>query len=197
MFNGPPTLDPNQPTVDLVTRILAGHVTLPDITPHIPSTPMESLRAATAHLDTATSGLLVLLELHRRVRTRADPGWVNAITLRSPWQPSLASVIQAISSHLETNATVADTLWWLVDNFILTVHERIAYSKLPEHTFRFRWENGRVRFYNNGVGRFPLASIRQDPLASLTSDIGFWDHDPDGQARLTPRGTAFIDEVLS
>jgi hypothetical protein len=198
MVNGPPSLDPDQRSVDLVTRIVTGDVTLPDITPDLPSMPMESLRVATAHLDTATSGLVVLLELHRRVCTRADSGWVRATTLRSPWQPSLASVLQAISSHLETNATVADTLWWIVDNFILTVHERIAYSKLPEHTFRFRWENGRVRFYNNGIGRFPLASIRQDPLASLTNDIGFWDRDPKGRpARLTPRGSAFIDEVLS
>jgi hypothetical protein len=76
------------------------------------------------------------------------------------------------------------------------IHERIAYSKLPEHTFRFRWEDGRVQFYDNGVGRFPLAATRKEPLALLTWDLGFWDRES-GEAKLTDKGAAFIEEVLS
>ncbi len=77
----------------------------------------------------------------------------------------------------------------------MRVHERIAYSKLPEDTFRFRWEDGRVRFFDNGVGRFPLAAIRSDPLALITRDLGFWNYTGD-EAKLTPLGSAFVTEVL-
>lgn len=79
--------------------------------------------------------------------------------------------------------------------FIVSVHERIAYSKLPEHTFRFRWEDGRVRFFNNGIGRFPLAAIRNEPLSLLTWDLDFWDREKHN-AVLTERGRALIAETL-
>jgi hypothetical protein len=40
-----------------------------------------------------------------------------------------------------------------IDRFVIAVHERIGYSKLQqrEHTFRFRWEDGKFRFYANGI----------------------------------------------
>ena len=136
------------------------------------------------------------LELHRRTQGREDPGWLAATRVGSAWQPSLLRVLDEIARHLDDGPTVADTLWWFVFHFILGVHERIAYSKLPEHTFRFRWEEGRLRFYNNGIGRFPLAAVRNQPLSSITRDLGLWEDTQDGDARLTARGDAFINEAL-
>ena len=49
----------------------------------------------------------------------------------------------------------------------------------------------------NGIGRFPLAAIRNEPLTSLTRDLGFWAADDDGKARVTDRGRTFVDEVLT
>jgi len=76
------------------------------------------------------------------------------------------------------------------------VHERIAYSKLPEFTFRFRWEEGLLRFHDLGVGRFPLAAIRFGALASLSCDLGMWEL-VDDVAVLTDRGQAFVREALA
>ena len=157
--------------------------------------PLEGLRAATDTIDTATSGLIVILELHRRASGRTDPGWALSSAVRSAWQPSLATVLKGLSTHLAGEPAVADTLWWVVHSFIVGVHERIAYSKLPEHTFRFRWEDGRVRFFNNGIGRFPLAAIRHEPLSLITWDLGLWDRHNE-HAALTDRGQAFIAETL-
>jgi hypothetical protein len=53
-----------------------------------------------------------------------------------------------------------------------------------------------VRFYDNGVGRFPLAAVRREPLALLTQDLALWERDPDGSAMLTVSGRSFIDEML-
>ena len=105
----------------------------------------------------------------------------------------------ALRTHLADSPMIGDTLWWLVSRFVIPVHERIAYSKLPEFTFRFRWEDGLLRFYDHGQGRFPLAAIRNEPLAYLTWDLGFWDatEDDNVPAVLTERGSAFIDEALA
>lgn len=157
---------------------------------------LEELRQATVELDSAASGLVVLLELRRRAHGRTDAGWVQTAAVRSAWQPSVAEVLAAVHTHLAQQPTVADTLWWIVERFVVRVHERIAYSKLPEDTFRFRWEDGLVRFFDNGIGRFPLAAIRADPLALLTGDLGFWDLGSDDTAALTDRGKTFVSEVL-
>jgi hypothetical protein len=196
MVGGPPALTADLATADLVTGIVNGGITLPGVDVPVGDAPLEMLRAATDDSDTATSGLVVILELHRRASDRTDPGWILSSNIRSGWQPSLATVLDALNTHLAEAPTVADTLWWIVHRFILSVHERIAYSKLPEHTFRFRWEDGRVRFFSNGIGRFPLAAIRNQPLSRLTADLDLWDRDNENLAVLTDRGRAFIEETL-
>ena len=196
MVGGPPTLNAGIHSAELLSLVSDGRVTLGDAMPQdIAATSLEQLRSATASADTATSGLIVLLELHRRASNRTDLGWSNAASLRSAWQPSVAAVLAELTTHLETGPALVDTLWWIVQTFIIGVHERIAYSKLPEHTFRFRWEDGRVQFYDNGVGRFPLAATRNEPLAWLTWDLGFWNRES-GHPKLTARGRDFVDEVF-
>ena len=197
MTMGPPHLDPEMPTTDLAASVLDGAIGLPGVVDGpLTDATLDALRSGTVALDTATSGLVVILELSRRARGRTDPGWAEFSAIRSAWQPSVASVIQGVTSHLADAPTIADTLWWLVHHFVLGVHERIAYSKLPEHTFRFRWEDGLVHFYDNGIGRFPLAAVRNAPLAFITQDLDFWERDSEGAAALTDTGGAFITEML-
>jgi hypothetical protein len=197
LSGGPPVLDAASPTAALDT----GGLTLPasDGTEvDVRTAQLEDLRQATNRLDTASSGLVVLLELARRMDDRSGPGWEQASHLASGWQPSVAAVAAGLRAHLAESPAVADTLWWMVSRFIISVHERIAYSKLPEFTFRFRWEDGLLRFYDHGAGRFPLAAIRNEPLAYLTWDLGLWDEtdDDDRPLLLTERGQAFASEVL-
>lgn len=157
---------------------------------------LEGLRQLTARSDTAASGLVVFLELARRMAGRGGTGWERTTAARSVWQPSVARVISDLHLHLEADPTVADTLWWLVSHFVIPVHERIAYSKLPEFTFRFRWENELLRFYDHGQGRFPLAGIRHGSLASITRDLALWSLGADETASLTPLGRSFVEETV-
>ena len=76
MEGGPPTLAADLATADLVAGIAARDVTLPGVDVPIHAAPLEALRAATDTIDTATSGLVVILKLHRRAWGRTDPGWV-------------------------------------------------------------------------------------------------------------------------
>jgi hypothetical protein len=199
---GPPNLEVTTPTAELAGRLAAGTLTIPDGAGpdvDVATAPLESLRRLTNEVDTATSGLLVLLELTRRMQGRSGTGWEQASHIASAWQPSVAAVAAGLRAHLAAEPTVADTLWWLVSRFIVPVHERIAYSKLPEFTFRFRWEDGLLRFYDQGIGRFPLAAIRDQPLASLTWDLGLRDDTGDeaSPAVLTERGIRFLSEALA
>jgi hypothetical protein len=197
MTSGPPLLEPHRPSNELADAISTGQLrnavfgqeSVSELT-------LEQLRVATDSTDTATSGLIVVLELLRRTRNRTDDGWALSSRAGSAWQPSVAAALEQLAAYLETDPTVADTLWWLVENFVISVHERIAYSKLPEHTFRFRWEEGRIRFHDNGIGRFPLAAIRREPLAYLTEDLGFWTDHGSGPA-LTAAGWTFVQETFA
>ena len=202
MVEGPPHLERDQLTTDLAATLTDGALAVTGMdgaTAEITTASLDALRGLTAQFDSATSGLIVLLELARRLSERSDAGWRQTARLASAWQPPLAAALDGLRSHLEGNPSIGDTLWWLVSTFVLPVHERIAYSKLPEFTFRFRWEDGLLRFYDHGVNRFPLAAIRHETLASLTWDLGMWDFETTGgqeRAGLTGLGKAFVEEVF-
>lgn len=193
-----PAQGPIPRSQELLSAIADGTSRLPGVPTPIRDATYEELRLATRAANTAMSGLVVVLELYRRVNKRADVGWLATANVRSAWQQSLLTVFRRFEEHLQSDPRVDATLWWFIETFVISVHERIAYSKLQqgEHTFRFRWEDGQFRFYDNGIGRFPLAAIRQEPMASITLDLGFWSPDDAGAGRLTPRGDAFVAEVL-
>ena len=197
MVDGSPALHGYGTTKDLAAAIAAGSVTIPgpddgEMTPA--EADLEALRTATRLLDTAASGLVVILELARRAAARTGEGWTSALGTASAWQPSVQMVLRGLDERLVAGEPVGETLLWLLDRFVIGTHERIAYSKLPDNTFRFRWEDGLLRFYDNGAHRFPLAAIRHEPLRLLTHDLGLWDNP--AAPTITPRGVAFISEVL-
>jgi hypothetical protein len=43
--------------------------------------------------------------------------------------------------------TLSDACHWLINDYVITQHQLIASSKLPENTFRFQREGGRLRFF--------------------------------------------------
>ncbi|EYT53319.1 hypothetical protein H488_0107420 [Kocuria sp. UCD-OTCP] len=199
MVSGPPLLAAGERTSSLLQRLVPGGLSVTDddgISLEVATASLEELRAWTEDECSATSGLIVLLELAQRMRKRSGAGWMMASHVESGWQPSVAAVAAGLEVHLTHNPRIGDTLWWLVSSFILPVHERIAYSKFPELTFRFRWEEGLLRFQDLGVGRFPLAAIRNAPLALLTHDLGFWSRDDTDSAVLTESGNAFLAETF-
>lgn len=193
MTAGPPQLAAGTTLEELTEHLTSGAVLLSSGI-NAGEESLEGLRAWTVRASTATSGLVVLLELARRAQERTDPGWREVSALDSAWQPSLAAVLAALNAHMTTGGSVSDALWWIVERHVLRVHEHVAYSKLPEFTFRFRWESGLLQFYDNGVGRFPLASIRRQPFATLTRDLDLWEPDSNGQAHLTVLGRAFASD---
>jgi hypothetical protein len=149
--------------------------------------------------DTAIAGLALLLVLYRRLpETAVVPAAWSAIGgERSEHQPGLLRFGQRLREHLSTAPSVAETLAWIVRWYVLATHEAIAYSKLPNFTFRFRWERGRLRFYDLGLGRFDLTDMRHDAMSQLSRDLGLWEASAtSARPGLTGEGRRLVREVF-
>jgi hypothetical protein len=101
-----------------------------------------------------------------------------------------------LEHHLADGPTVLDTFSWILAGLILRPHETIAYSKLPDFTFRFRSELGRLRFYDHPFNWTIAGDIRANTMAGLGADLGLWERATDSDV-LTSEGSAFVDEVFA
>jgi hypothetical protein len=160
--------------------------------------PLEELRLWAAETDTAAAGLFLFFALRARIPTHSStsPGWLEIGAQSSERQPSFVGFLYRFDRHLEAQPTLAQTLVWLTRRFVINAHEQIAYSKLPEFTFRFRWEEGRLRFYTLGLGRFRLADIRREAMAHISEDVGLW-QGMGGVPELTSYGRQFTEQAFS
>ncbi len=158
---------------------------------------LEALRSWAVEQQTAIAGLVLLFATFDRLPDSAfaSAGWTAIAQQRSENQPGLLVLWRLLQDRIQTGETLADTLEWLANRYIMQAHERIAYSKLPDFTFRFRRENGLLRFYDNGLERFELANVRRGAVAQLSQDLGLWTADG-GQPALTSLGETFIHEVF-
>jgi hypothetical protein len=179
---------PEISTVALADSVAAGTADIP----------LDELRRWAAETDTVAAGLVLFFALHSRIPTQASPstGWFEIGAQSSERQPSVLGFLYRFDRHLEDQPTLAQTLVWLTRRFVINAHEQIAYSKLPEFTFRFRWEEGRLRFYTLGLGRFRLADIRRASMAQISEDVGLW-QSIDGVPELTSYGRHFTEQAFS
>jgi hypothetical protein len=158
--------------------------------------PLEALRTWAEREDTALAGLALLLTLRDRINDMAPDqvGWRQVGARAGERQPSLLRLLRWLDGHLDTDPSVVDTMQTVIERFILRPHEAIAYSKLPNFTFRFRWEDGRLRFHSRLCdGRFGLNDIRRDALTRLTRDLGLWERAGDDIV-LTADGQQLVHE---
>ncbi|HEX6288039.1 MAG TPA: hypothetical protein VFZ66_02560 [Herpetosiphonaceae bacterium] len=159
--------------------------------------PLEQIRRHTNALGHAVAGLALLLALVDRLPhvATAPRAWQHIGSQRSEHQPGLLGFTRQLAEHRAADPTLGDTIAWLVRRYVLRPHEQIAYSKLPDRTFRFRWEQGRLRFYDLSAERFGLTDIRRDAMTWIGEDLGLLTRN-DGSGHLTAQGQQFVAEVL-
>lgn len=163
----------------------------------------EEVRAWAAASDSAIAGLVALLVFAARMPDpdAVHPLWREIAARRSEHQDGLLGLLSLLRQFLTDNPSVGTLLARVVQRFLIGPHEAIAYSKLPEATFRFYWEEtGRFRFFTPGSGgldRFRPSDDRRGPMASLSEDLGFWERgEQEDEARLTDDGRTFVAGVL-
>ena len=135
----------------------------------------EELREAAATAGDALTALAVIIELSRRTLEvpQTDRAWNEVARVDGANQPGLLRSAETVERLLGDDPSVGDLLVRVTNTFIVGVHETVAMSKLPDSTFRFSWEHGRLRFVDNGVWRFEPSGLRRDALATLSHDVGW------------------------
>jgi hypothetical protein len=162
---------------------------------------LEDILIQANQCDSPALGAMVLLvSLLDRAAVAADAppgsGWRQIAGINGDAQPGLIAFLRAFEAKLETDRA-SELLRWLVVTRILRPHDRIATAKLPDFTFRFRVESGRLRFYQDASLDFPIPDSRHNALRRLGSDLGLCDLEGDQPAptaygRLLP-GQVFGD----
>lgn len=163
----------------------------------------EDVRDWAAAKDSAAAGLVALLLFAARMPDpdAVHPLWREIAARRSEHQDGLLGLLSLLRQFLVDEPSIGALLTRIVQRFLIGPHEAIAYSKLPEATFRFYWEEtGRFRFFTPGTGgldRFRPSDDRRGPMSSLSEDLGLWTYDEQAdEAALTDDGREFVAEVF-
>jgi hypothetical protein len=116
---------------------------------------------------------LILLTLARCPDpAEADRAWSEIVSVTGDWQPSLVAVGELVRDLIDAGATVGVLFGTLFERLVIRAHEDNAYSKLPDFTFRWRREAGRLRLYPHRTDWDLLADMRAGPISSLLVDLG-------------------------
>lgn len=146
---------------------------------------------------TALVGLaLILTVLTRLPDDDADAAWRSIADIDGGWQDGLARLARKVAVHLGSGPTLGETAAFLMRRLVLRPHVANAASKLPDFTFLFRWELGRLQFFHHYDPEFLRpGNIRAWTLAQLSRDLGYCDLLPD-RLQLTADGQTFVREAF-
>jgi len=177
------------------TSAAAFRAAVADATGHLP---MRELNLWAVKDHRAIAGVVLILATLARTPDpdHADRDWLGVAAIDGSWQPGLLAVSRRVAALIEDGATLSDLVTWLFEHLVLRAHESNAYSKLPDFTFRWRWEAGRLRFYDHPIGWDVLADLRSASMASLLRDLGYCTDVVDG-LEVTLDGRALIATVFA
>ena len=158
---------------------------------------LEELRGLVSQQNSAVSGLALLLVLNQQLTEELmkRKSWQRIASTKSSWHPGVLGFVERLRSHLDEDPTLGETMSWLCKRFVIDVHERNAYSKFPNYTFRFRWEENRLRFYHQNRGHVSMPDFRIDSVSRIGLDLGLVREDAD-RLILTQTGDDFVREVF-
>jgi hypothetical protein len=146
---------------------------------------------------TAISGLALILAVLARspAAEQMDRDWLRIAGVEGEWQPGLLSVTRYVDEQIAEGCTLGELLARLTEHLVVRAHESNAYSKLPDFTFRWRSEAGRLRFYDHPIDWVVLSDLRSSAMAGLLEDVGFCHRDSTG-LHVTADGSALIERVF-
>lgn len=84
---------------------------------------------------------------------------------------SLSRFLYQFRRSVMAGQTIGALTQWLVNDYVIRQHERVAMAKLPDDTFRFRREGNHVRFF--ALPAFAgMNNSRFQALSTTVSDLG-------------------------
>ena len=99
----------------------------------------------------------------------------------------MASALHALERDVKSRKTVAETALRVIRDQVISQHERVAMTKLPDDTFRFRRESGTIYFLDQ-ENSFDLNNSRFASIASVCGDLRWTTYLDEQNRQLTDEG---------
>jgi hypothetical protein len=125
--------------------------------------------------ETVVAMLAILLLLHRRV---GSPDRLAALAADGligrggSTRNGMSRFFTLLGPKITGGATLSELAWWLVNDYVIVQHERVATSKLPDDTFRVRRSGGeQLRFFQQEAPA-QFADSRYLALSTTVHEVG-------------------------
>ena len=147
--------------------------------------------------ETLVAMLALLLVLHLRFGTPKRQAElapdIDLLTAGGNTRIGMAGLFSRLSRELMRGRTLAEDLQWLIADYVIAQHERVAVRKLPEDTFRFRGVGDSLRFFamDAPVG---LNNSRFDALSNVICELGFVSPLHERRRKLTESGKRLLED---
>ncbi len=114
------------------------------------------------------------------------------------WRPVLEGGLSRIGMQFaldklradeRAGRTVREVMARVLNDQVIAQHERVALAKLPDDTFRFRREGGRLRFFEQ-PNEFQRNNSRFEALSTVCAELGWTGYLAEEGHRLTAEGQA-------
>jgi hypothetical protein len=151
------------------------------------------LRSGQLDSEVHLAGLFVMYVMC--LRRLWDPN-LRAAVGAEDWRPVLEGGVRRIGmqfaldqlrSDARDGRTVAEVMERILGHQVIAQHERVALAKLPDDTFRFRREGGKLRFFQQPNG-FQRNDSRFEALSTVCAELGWTGHLSQKGRRLSSEG---------
>jgi hypothetical protein len=146
--------------------------------------------------ETVVAMLALLLLLHHRFGTpdrAADLATDGLIARGGSLRIGMARFFALLNRRLTAGATLSALARWVIHDFVIVQHERVATNKLPDDTFRVRRVGDQLRFF---VQEAPAEfnNSRFLALSTTVHELGLVSAIGDPGRRLSPAGRQLLRE---
>lgn len=148
-------------------------------------------------VERVAGGLVMFAVLYVRFgppERRVGPAWANVSTAGSDGRVPVDRFIRDLRSRLRRGTPrIGEIAWEIVRRHVLQQHQMVAARKLPENTFRFERDGGRLRFHD--LSR-PLAfsDSRFEALSTTVHELGLCGRFEDPDHGLTELGERLLND---
>jgi hypothetical protein len=146
--------------------------------------------------ETFVAMLAMVLLIHRRVGTpgrTADLGDdARLLAEGGSLRIGMTRFFTELNRRLMAGQTLAEFARWLIHDFVIIQHERVATAKLPEDTFRLRRLGDSLRFFPQEAGA-GLNDSRYLALSTTAHELGLVSSMREPNRQLTPLGCGLLE----
>ncbi|WP_200863194.1 hypothetical protein [Rhodococcus ruber] len=146
--------------------------------------------------ETLAALLALMLLIYRRVGTPgriADLGDdASLLSEGGSLRVGMAVFFGQLTKRLMAGDTLSDLARWMIHDFVIVQHERVATAKLPDDTFRLRRVGDSVRFFPHQEAGAVLNNSRYVALSTTAHELGLVSSLREPQRRLTPTGRRLL-----